>query len=86
VKVGERPQGLAVDSANHKVYVANTHSGTTTIIDGTTNSIAATLSTGAWPFAIVVDSATHKAYVSSLGGDQVTVIDGTTLTVSSPKQ
>ena len=70
---------LAVNSATHTVYVANTHSGTVTIIDGTRNSVAATVKAGIGPYAIAVDAAANKAYVANLAGENVTVIDGNTL-------
>ena len=80
VKVGERPEAVAVDSATHRVYVANNHSNTVTVIDGTNNEVAATVKTGGGPYAITVDSATHQAFVTTLAGDRLTVIDGRTLT------
>jgi YVTN family beta-propeller protein len=56
--------------------VANTHNSTVTIIDGTNNSVIATIATGNGPYAIAVDTATNKAYVSTMAGNHLTVIDG----------
>jgi YVTN family beta-propeller protein len=47
--LGERPRDVAVDSRTHRVYVANTHSNNVTVIDGTLNSLVATVNTGNGP-------------------------------------
>jgi YVTN family beta-propeller protein len=85
VSVGEHPQALAVNSKTHMVYVANTHSGTVTVIDGTQNSVATTVKAGNGPYAIAVDTANNKAYVANLAGENLTVIDGNTLGGSPAK-
>jgi DNA-binding beta-propeller fold protein YncE len=46
------------------------------MIDGTNNSVIATMASGNGPYAIVVDTAANKAYVSNMGKDRLTVIDG----------
>jgi DNA-binding beta-propeller fold protein YncE len=46
------------------------------MIDGTDNSVIATMPAGNGPYAIAVDTATNKAYVSNMGKDSLTVIDG----------
>ena len=83
VKVDPYPQAIAVDSGNHKIYVASTHAGTTTVLDGTNNSVLSKVKTGRAPFAIAVNSKSHIAVAVGLDG-YLTVIDGTTLAVSSP--
>jgi DNA-binding beta-propeller fold protein YncE len=46
------------------------------MIDGTNNSVIATMATGNGPYAIAVDTAANKAYVSNMGKNTLTVIDG----------
>jgi YVTN family beta-propeller protein len=79
--VEERPQAVAIDSKTHRVYVANTHSDTVSVIDGALNKVVSTVKTGKAPYAIAVDRETNKAYVATMTGG-VTVIDGNTLTAT----
>ena len=83
MKAGSQPQALAIDSADHKVYVANTHAGTITILAGMKDSVIATVKTGKAPFAIATNDKTHKAVVLGMMGE-LTVIDGATLAASAP--
>jgi len=46
------------------------------MIDGTSNSVIATVATGNGPYAIAVDTVANKAYVSTMGKNSLTVIDG----------
>jgi len=46
------------------------------MIDGTNNSVIATIATGNGPYAIAVDTAANKAYVSNMEKNSLTVIDG----------
>jgi YVTN family beta-propeller protein len=78
--VGEHPQALALDSTTHRVYVANTHSNNVTVIDGTLNSVVATVNTGNGPYAIAIDATANKAYLATMAGQNLTMIDGNTLT------
>ncbi len=92
VPVGTNPQGVAVDSSTHKVYVTNKTPGTVSVIDGGTNAVTATIVVGSptcisgppgacSPGAVAVDPSTHKVYVANYGDDTVSAIDGTTNTV-----
>jgi YVTN family beta-propeller protein len=74
--VGARPQAIGINSVTHTIYVANTQSNNVTIVDGTNNSVIATVVTGKGPYAIAVDPAADKAYVSNMGKNGLTVIDG----------
>jgi YVTN family beta-propeller protein len=64
------------------IYVANTHSNSVTVIDGTNNSVAATVQAGNGPYAIAVDTAANRIYLTNIAGDHLTVIDGRTLTAT----
>jgi len=46
------------------------------MIDGTTNSVIATMATGNGPYAIAVNAVANKTYVSNMGKNSLTVIDG----------
>jgi YVTN family beta-propeller protein len=74
--VGAHPQAIGINPVTHTIYVANTHSNNVMMIDGTNNSVIATMPAGNGPYAIAVDTAANKAYVSNMGKDSPTVIDG----------
>lgn len=75
--IGDIPCALAVDYSSGKVFVANYESNNVTVIEGTTDSVAAMVSVGPNPQAIAVDSSNHKVYVASTRAGAVTVLDGT---------
>jgi YVTN family beta-propeller protein len=55
--------GLAVDTATGNVFVANSIDNTVSVIDGDSNQVASTLSTGPDPFQIAVNPITRMVYV-----------------------
>jgi YVTN family beta-propeller protein len=84
------PQGVAVNPATNKVYVANDFNasgGGVDVIDG--NYFTTTVAVGNWPYAVAVNSTTNKVYVTSYNpyagatSTTVSVIDGTT-NISTP--
>ena len=84
VPVPGGPEFLALDSVTHTVYVADTNSGTVSVLDTQTCNAQSTkgctrplgtVSVGAGAFPIAVDQATNTVYVGTNQG--VTVIDGT---------
>jgi YVTN family beta-propeller protein len=62
------------------IYVVNTHANTVSVIDGRTNTIAATVPTDKGPWAVAVNPVSNTIYVANRLSDQVTVIDGRTNT------
>jgi YVTN family beta-propeller protein len=74
VKVGLRPQAVAVDANRNRIYVANTHSDNGTVIDGARNSVLKTLHSGKNPYAIAVDPNSGRLYVASYG-EALVVVD-----------
>jgi YVTN family beta-propeller protein len=78
---GEIPCAITVDYSSGKVFVANYGSNSVTVIDGTTDSVVATVSVGPNPQAIAVDSSNHKVYVASTREGAITVLDGTSNSV-----
>jgi YVTN family beta-propeller protein len=90
VKVGGGPEFLALDQVTDTIYVANTSSGTVSVINGATcnasvtsgcGKLAATARAGTAAFPIAVDAATNTVYVG-LNND-VAVIDGATCDAAS---
>jgi YVTN family beta-propeller protein len=91
INVGKVPLGMAIDTATHDLYVANSTDGTVSVINGTTDKVTATIPIGGTPSAVGFDSAAGLIYVSDLAtvytGTQssqvgmVAVLDVTTNTV-----
>jgi YVTN family beta-propeller protein len=75
--VGVFPGAVAVDTSANVIYVSNELDNTVSIIDGTTNTVIATVPAGLRPAAITVDPATHTAYVINAGTATVSVITRT---------
>jgi len=77
IPVGSVPRALGIFSSipRKRVYVANSGSGTVSIIDAmTTDAVVATITVGGSPKAIAVDDATGFAYVTNEASDTVSVI------------
>ncbi len=89
VPVPGGPEFLALNSVTHTVYVADTNSGTVSVLDtrtcnaqstkGCTRSLG-TVSAGVGAFPIAVDQATNTVYVGTNNG--VAVIDGSSCDAS----
>ncbi|HTV65777.1 MAG TPA: YncE family protein [Bryocella sp.] len=83
---------LAADPATDMLYVANTcgndpscsgtQPGTVTVINGATNTVAATINVGVFPEFFVINSVTNKIYVTNRNSNTVSVISGATNTVT----
>jgi YVTN family beta-propeller protein len=57
VSVGSSPQGVAVNPAGTRVYVANAGSNSVSVIDTATNTVVATVSVG---FFLLVSQSTRQ--------------------------
>ena len=68
MKVGAKPQGIAVDAKRNRVYVANVHGDSVSVIDGYRNTVAGTFRVGKNPFALAVNQESGKVYVAYEGG------------------
>jgi YVTN family beta-propeller protein len=89
------PSGLdslsaAANPVTHMIYVTDYIHSTVVVIDGNTDTVAATipladpaLAPDPFLFGVAVDSATNTVYVSDARDDQVAVIDGATNTVTN---
>jgi uncharacterized protein (TIGR03437 family) len=65
ISVGDTPVGIAIDESVNRVYVANQHSGTISVIDGGANQVVATWKpplSNVWKLA--VDPALKRLYAS----------------------
>ena len=79
ISVGSSPKGIAFDSANNRMYVANSAGNTVSVIDTSDNSVdASTISVGSSPQGIAFDSANNRMYVANYGPNTVSVINTAT--------
>lgn len=84
VAAGNSPLGIAYDSANGDLYVANQGSANVSVISGSTNTVVATIPVDWGPYGVAYDSANGLVYVATcgnncnLGPGNVTVINGST--------
>jgi YVTN family beta-propeller protein len=86
LNAGEIPCAVAVDYSSGKAFVANFGSSNVTVIDGRSDSVIGTVSTGPKPQAIAVDSTNHKVFVVSTHEGTATVLDGTNNSVLAVAQ
>lgn len=73
----------AVNPLTNKIYVANQTGKSVSVIDGSNDTVTATvpLGAGASPFAVVVNTATNVVYAVNNGANTVTVINGNDNTI-----
>src|SRR5579885_2782753 len=76
---GVFPIGVAFDSSNGYVYVANPNSGSVSVINGATNTVIASITVGFVPYGVAFDSSNGYVYVAN--SESVSVINGATNTV-----
>ena len=62
-------------------YVTNSGSGTLSVVDTTSNTVAATVGVGAAPRGLAVNVTANRAYVANSGNGTLSVIDTTSNTV-----
>jgi YVTN family beta-propeller protein len=86
---GLLPGAAAVNPVTHMIYVTDYANGTVVVIDGNTDTVAATISLAdpvvepdPDPWGLAVDSETDTVYVSDFANNQVAVIDGEDNTVT----
>ncbi len=81
IRVGNGAFGVAVDSAGHTVYVANTGSNSVSVIDTASRTVTATIAVGRHPVGVAVDPSTRTVYVTNYDDSSVSVIDTASGTV-----
>jgi YVTN family beta-propeller protein len=81
IAVGQRPFGVAVNPATHRIYVAGFDDGRLSVIDGASNQVVRDLYLGARLSFVGVNTVTNRVFVTSHGLPGIVVIDGVTSTV-----
>lgn len=71
------PDYVAIDSHRNLVYVADGGVSNISIINGTTQTVVATLPVGSYPLAVLVDNIDNRVYVANCGSDNLTVFNET---------
>jgi YVTN family beta-propeller protein len=66
---------VAATPDGSKVYVANEHSNTVSVIATATNTVTATIAVGDVPIGVAVAPDSSKVYVTNFGSNTVSVID-----------
>ena len=79
VSVGDEPRGVAVNSYTGRVYVANVHSGTISVVHNGT--VIETIPVDTLPYVVAVNHKTNRIYAAGCNfltgaGSMVVVIDG----------
>lgn len=84
IPVGSAPWGIDVNPTTNRIYVANAGSNTVSVIDGSTNTVVATIPVTS-PDGVGVNPVTNRIYVDngSYPNQMVSVIDGSTNTVAA---
>jgi YVTN family beta-propeller protein len=81
ISVGDEPRGVAVNSYTGRVYVANVHSGTISVLHA--GSVIDTLPVDTLPYVVAINHKTNRIYATGCNfltgaGSMVVVIDGRT--------
>jgi YVTN family beta-propeller protein len=80
IRVGDLPTSIAVNPVTDRVYVSSFFSQNLSIVDGTTNTVTATVPLGFAPRDVTVDTLANHVYVAGVnqasGMAAVTKIDG----------
>ena len=84
ITVGSWPEGIAYDSSNGYIYVADSGSGTVSVIDGANNTVIANIPVGAAPAWVAYDPSNGYIYVTNYASGTVSVIDGATVIANIP--
>jgi YVTN family beta-propeller protein len=72
--VGQAPRGVAVNSAAHRLYVANHDQDTLSVIDSSTYALLASPAVGDGPNGVAYNPANNEIYVANGNGNSVTVL------------
>ena len=65
VDVGAGPMGAAVNPEDDRIYVANYHDDTISVIDSVTHEIITTIAVSDGPQSIAVNTSTNRIYVGN---------------------
>jgi YVTN family beta-propeller protein len=75
IPVGREPSSVALNADDSRAYVANTVSGTVSVLDGQSGNIVGTINVGTEPTALCFTPNYTKLYVACSGSNNVYVID-----------
>ncbi len=75
---GDAPFVIGINQNTNMVYVANTLSGSVSVIDGSVDAVIDLIEVGGSPRGIAVNPETNLVYVGNRSLKEVTVIDGST--------
>ncbi len=82
IPVGDAPVAVAVNPISHRVFVPNYYGSSVSVIDGASDTVTATVSTGDFtvPIAVVSNpvATPARAYVANFWANTITVIDEST--------
>src|SRR3954469_16081479 len=79
IAVGLDPEGIAIDAARRRAFVACSRSDFVSVVDLDTHEVITEIVTGAEPIDIGFDAATGRVFSADAHADQVTIIDAETL-------
>ena len=88
IKVGSNPYGIDVNPITNRIYIANSNSNSTTVVDyffynfthiGIHNITK--IPVGVSPSGVSVDTALNLIYVTNLGSNNIAIINGSSNTV-----
>jgi YVTN family beta-propeller protein len=83
IAVGDEPRSVATSPTAPVAYVANTVSGTVSVIDMTDDTVVTTVDVGTEPWAVVASPNGRFVYVANANDDAVQVIDTSTNAVTA---
>lgn len=75
IRVGDEPNGVAIHPNGQTVYVANTVSGSVSVIDAASRKIVRTVFVGTEPYGLALTPNGSKLYVANARSNEVLVID-----------
>ncbi|MGA7370094.1 MAG: YncE family protein [Nitrososphaeraceae archaeon] len=80
IPVGLFPGDMALNALNGKIYVANTHSDSVSVIDPSTNVVIETidLTDSSRPYGVSINTITGVVYTANIVSEDFTLIDGVT--------
>lgn len=78
IKVGKEPNGVAVHPSGAPAYVANSVSGTISVVDPLLGRVETTIAVGTEPYGLALTPNGKKLYVTNARSNSVSVIDTST--------
>jgi len=85
IQTGASPVALTINQVTNRIYVANSDSGTVSVLDGATDAVLTTLDVGPNPYVLVADQLSNKIFLSNTFSDKLTIIDGATNSITKLK-